>query len=133
DVLNAVLRKVTIMRVDKGGRDGTETILQPQAKTPTLRVCVIREQHLRSRVPRTQASLSVSLRRSKEAAELDAVQRTKRTSVLKQNGLSRRSTGPGNSINPAPRILSFSELHHRAARQGGVAGDDGGSALEHMP
>ena len=34
---------------------------------------------------------------------------------------------------PSGKFCAQSELHHRAARQRAIAGDDGRSALEHMP
>src|ERR1700751_19672 len=64
------------------------------------------------------------------AIKIKKVGTPRRVSYYRQRTL---LPAPGTRINAALQILSFSELHHRAARQRGVIGNDGRSAFEHMP
>src|SRR5579863_7633693 len=116
DVLNAVLRKVTIIRLDKVDKEGGNA-------TDVF--------YNRDSDPLATAAPICTCCRGKGDADLRKrcyiERRTRRSPFvnLSSQRLISVAAGSGRS--------SLSELHHRAARQRRITGDDGRSALEEMP
>ena len=116
DVLNAVLRKVTIMRLDKVDKEGGDV----------TKVFYNRE----SGPLATAAAISIY-----RGQGLDLCKSSKMEKGTWQSPLSQFLLESRRLINVAAGLQtsSVSELHHRAAGQCRIAGDHGRSALEEMP